>query len=62
MDTAVHGEGGIVDSSTAATEAVNNMSNQMVAGFDTISSAVERWQSQVGDAADAVIKDYLNIV
>ena len=62
MDTAVHGEGGIVDSSTAATDAVDKMATQMVAGFDTISSAVERWQSQVGDAADAVIKDYLETV
>ena len=62
MDTAVHGEGGIVDSSTAATDAVDKMATQMVAGFDTITTAVERWQSQVGDAADAVIKDYLETV
>lgn len=62
MDQAVHGDGGIVDSSTAATDAVNDMANQMVAGFDTITNAVVRWQSQVGDAADAVINDYLDTV
>lgn len=62
MDNAVHGEGGIVDSSDAATEAVNDMAIQMVAGFDTISSAIERWQTQAGDAADAVIEDYLRTV
>jgi hypothetical protein len=62
MDQAVHGDGGIVDSSTAATDAVNDMANQMVAGFDVITNAVVRWQSQVGDAADAVINDYLDTV
>jgi len=43
MDEAVYGDGGIVDSSTAATDAVNDMANQMVAGFDTITNAVVRW-------------------
>ena len=62
MDNAVHGDGGIIDSSNAATDAVNDMANQMVAGFDTICTAIERWQTEAGDAADYVIQDYLNVV
>lgn len=62
MEEAVSGPGGIVDQSQAATESVEAMTTQMVAGFTTIIGAVDQWQSHYSDTMDSIIAKNMSVI
>ena len=62
MEEAVSGPSGIVDQSNAATESVENMTNQMIAGFTSIIGAVDQWQAHYSKTMDDIIAKNMSVI
>ena len=62
MEEAVSGPSGIIDQSQAATDAVDNMATQMIAGFTSVIGAVDQWQSHYSDTMDSIIQKNMDVI